>query len=94
VITAAFTLSQLDKEKLYAKEIAAEANRILEGRGEFLKLSPEKVGRILKRVGLLTRRLDKDGNGLPMDRATKDRVKQVAASYVDEPTEEEAKGED
>lgn len=69
----------MGKGQIFVKEIAAEVNRVLEDRGETLRLSPEKVGHKLKKIGLLTRTLSQAGNGL--DGATKVRVHEVAAAY-------------
>jgi hypothetical protein len=70
VVEAALALSRQGREHVYAREIAAEANRLLEVRGEGLKLSPEKVGHRLRKLGLLTRRLSQAGNRLVLDKAT------------------------
>jgi len=84
VVEAALALSRQGREHVYAREIAAEANRLLEVRGEGLKLSPEKVGHRLRKLGLLTRRLSQAGNGLVLDKATVAAIKQLAAMYVEE----------
>jgi hypothetical protein len=81
VAGAALTLCHKEKDQIFVKEIAAEVNRVLEDRGETLRLSPEKVGHKLKQIGLLTRRLSQAGNGLLLDGATKARVHEVAAAF-------------
>ncbi|HET6178087.1 MAG TPA: hypothetical protein VFE61_14205 [Candidatus Sulfotelmatobacter sp.] len=81
VAGAALTLCHMGKEQIFVKQIAAEVNRVLEDRGETLRLSPEKVGHRLKRIGLLTRTLSQVGNGLLLDGPTKVRVHEVAAAY-------------
>jgi hypothetical protein len=81
VAGATLTLCHMGQEQIFVKEIAAEVNRILEDRGETLRLSPEKVGHRLKKIGLLTRTLSQAGNGLLLDGATKVRVHEVAAAY-------------
>jgi len=48
VLEATRALSRDGRENAYAKEIAAEANRLLKVRGERAQLSPEKVGHQLK----------------------------------------------
>jgi hypothetical protein len=82
VIEAVLALSSGGAEQLYAKEIAVEVNRLLEARGERSKLSPEKVGHRLRRLGLTTRRLSQAGNGLVMDKETRTRLQMLSAMYV------------
>jgi hypothetical protein len=50
-------------------------------RGEIRKLSPEKVGHKLKKMGMFTRRLSHAGNGFTLDQATRVRLHEVAAAY-------------
>jgi hypothetical protein len=77
-------LSKRGAEQLYAREIAVEVNRLVEVRGERSKLSPEKVGHRLKRLGLRARRLSQAGNGLVMDKETMTRLKTLSGMYVGE----------
>jgi hypothetical protein len=84
VIEAALALSRLGKDCVYAREIAAEANRLLEDRGEAMKLNPEKVGHRLRKLGLPTGRLSKAGNGLVCDKATVSTLRQLGEMYVGE----------
>jgi hypothetical protein len=84
VIEALLVLSRGGAEQLYAREIAAEANRLLEARGERAKLSPEKVGHRLRKLGLPTRRLSQAGNGLVIDKETLKRLLTLSAMYVGE----------
>jgi hypothetical protein len=84
VVEAALALSRQERQHLYVREIAVEANRLLEGRGESLKLSPEKVGHKLRKLGLPTCRLTKTGNGLILDKTTVAGIERVAAVYVGE----------
>ena len=84
VIEAALALSRGGAEQLYAREIAVEVNRLLESRGERSKLSPEKVGHRLRKLGLPTRRLSQAGNGLVMDKGTVTRLQTLSAMYVGE----------
>jgi hypothetical protein len=81
VAGAALTLCHKRKDQIFVKEIAAEVNRVLENRGETLRLSPEKVGHRLKQIGLFTHTLSQAGKGLLLDGATKARVHEVAATY-------------
>ena len=67
VVKATLALSRDGREHAYVREIAAEANRRLEARGEAAKLSPEKVGHCLKNLGLRTCPLSQSGNGLMFD---------------------------
>jgi hypothetical protein len=84
VLEAALALSRQERQHVYVREIAVEANRLLEGRGESLKLSPEKVGHKLRKLGLPTRRLTKTGNGLVLDKTTVTMIQRLAAVYVGE----------
>jgi hypothetical protein len=84
VIEAALTLSRQEREHVYVREIAVEANRLMEARGERVKLSPEKVGHRLKRLGLPTRRLSQAGNGLVIDKETMTRLQTLFGMYVGE----------
>ena len=84
VVEAALNLSRRGREHAFTSEIADEANRLLELRGERLKLSPETVGRRLCQLGLRTRCLTLAGNGLTFDKATVAVIQQLAAVYVEE----------
>jgi hypothetical protein len=79
---ATLALSRDGREHAYVREIAAEANRRLEARGEAAKLSPEKVGHCLKNLGLRTCPLSQSGNGLMFDNVTVALIQQLAAMYV------------
>jgi hypothetical protein len=81
VLGAALTLCHQDKGEIFVREIAVEFNRVLVARGEKRQLSPEKVGHMLKKVGLFTRRLSHAGNGLILDQATRIRLHEVATAY-------------
>jgi hypothetical protein len=82
VAGAALALCHKGKDEIYVKEIAAEVNRLLVARGETMRLTPEKAGHKLRKVGLFTRRLSQAGNGLTLDQATKSRVHEVARAYL------------
>jgi hypothetical protein len=84
VVEAALALSRGDRESVYVSEVAVEANRLLELRGEQIKLSPEKVGHQLRKLGLRSRRLSQAGNGLILDKATIAVIYQLAAVYLGE----------
>jgi hypothetical protein len=83
IIEAVLALSR-GAEQLYVREISVEVNRLLEARGERYKLSPEKVGHRLRKLGLPTRRLSQTGNGLVMDKETLTRILTLSAMYVGE----------
>jgi hypothetical protein len=84
VVEAALALCRQDRQHVYVKEIAVEANRLLEVRGAGLRFSPEKVGHKLRQLGLPTRRLTKAGNGLLVDKATVAGIQKLAVMYVGE----------
>jgi hypothetical protein len=84
VVEAVLALSRGGAEQLYAREIAVEVNRLLDARGERSKFSPEKVGHRLRKLGLPTRRLNRLGNGLVMDKETLTRLLTLSSMYVGE----------
>ena len=84
VVEAVLALSAGGADRLYAREIAVEVNRLAEARGERSKLSPEKVGHRLRKLGLPTSRLSQAGNGLVMDKVTLNRLLTLSAMYVGE----------
>ena len=84
VVEAALALSRADRESVYVSEVAVEANRLLELRGEQVKLSPEKVGHRLKKLGLRSHRLSQAGNGLIFDKTTIAVIHQLASVYLEE----------
>jgi hypothetical protein len=84
VVRATFAFCHQGKGEVFAKDIAVEVNRLLVARGETRQLSPEKVGRKLKKVGLFTRRLSQAGNGLTLDQKTRIYLHEVAAVYLGE----------
>jgi hypothetical protein len=91
VVEATRALSRDGREHAYVREIAVEVNRLLEARGETVRLNPERVGHRLKKLGLRTRPLSQSGNGLTFDKATVAVIQQLAAVYAmeDMPTETE-----
>ncbi len=82
VLEATRTLCCDGREHAYAREIAAAANHLLEARGETARLSPEKVGHRLKRLGLRSHPLSQTGHGLTFDKATVARIYELAAMYM------------
>jgi hypothetical protein len=81
VVEATLALSRDGRERAYVREIAEEVNRRLEARGETVRLSPEKVGHRLKKLGLRTRPLSQTGNGLTFDRTAVAGIQQLAIEY-------------
>jgi hypothetical protein len=81
VVEATQTLSHDGREHAYAREVAEKANRLFEARGETTRLSPEKVGHRWRKLGLRSRPLSQQGNGLVFDKATLASLKQLAAEY-------------
>jgi hypothetical protein len=82
VVEATLALSRDGRAQAYVREIAAEVNLRLETRGETVRLSPEKVGHRLKKVGLRTRPLSQIGNGLTFDKDTITLIQRLAALYM------------
>lgn len=70
-----------NESQVYVRNIAATANRIWLEQGETSKLTNEKVGHVLKKLGLYSRRLSSEGRGLTLDDAQKHRVHQLAFEY-------------
>jgi hypothetical protein len=62
----------------------------MEARGESARLSPEKVGHTLKRLGLRAHPLSQTGHGLTFDPATIAQIEQLCAVYGMEDTPAEA----
>jgi hypothetical protein len=91
VLEATRTLCRDGREHAYAREIAAAANHLFEARGEAARLSPEKAGHSLKRLGLPTHPLSQTGHGLTFERATIAQIEQLCAvcGMEDSPAEAE-----
>jgi len=81
VVVAALSFCHQEKEQVFASEIAAEVNRTLEEQGEIVRYSAEKVGHKLRRIGLPTRRLSQEGNGLVLDIPTRMLIHELAGGY-------------
>jgi hypothetical protein len=81
ILEATLRLCHAGKQEFRASEVSIEANRIHEARGEGSTCSPEKVGQFWKKVGLYSHRLGGAGNGLKMDPATKERLRELAVVY-------------
>lgn len=76
-----FHCHQSDEERVFVREIASTANRIAIEEGEVVKLSNEKVGHVLKNLGLYTRRLGNAGRGLFLDKPTQVRTHRLSEAY-------------
>ena len=79
-----YAVEWMDENPYERREIAVEVNRLVEARGEGSKLSPEKVGHRLRRLGLPTRRLSQAGNGLVMDKETMKQLQTLSGMYIGE----------
>lgn len=88
-LEATLNLCHQGKAEIMVGEIATEANRIAQARGERLHYSAETIGHCLKKIGLSTRRLGRKGEGLLMDLATMARVHELAGEYVGASLEED-----
>jgi hypothetical protein len=84
IVSATLNCCPPEKDQVFVKEIAAELNRLLEAGGETQRLTPEKVGHGLKKIGLLTRRLSQAGNGLVLDQGIRQRLRDLCAVYLQE----------
>ena len=80
-LEATLNLAHAGKTQFLVNEIANEVNRIVLARGERLRYSAETVGHRLKKFGLITRRLGKDGKGLVIDLSTMACVHELAGVY-------------
>jgi hypothetical protein len=56
-------------------------NRIYREEGESLKVSSETVGRVLKSIGLYSRRLGNGGRGLMLDKSTQSKAHELSHAY-------------
>ena len=72
--------SQQDQQK-FVREIAATANQLYADDGESLRVSSEKVGHVLKHLGLYSHRLGNAGRGLIFDNATQSHVHRLSRDY-------------
>jgi hypothetical protein len=80
-LEATLSLAHAGKAQILVHEVATEVNRTALARGERLRHSAETIGHVLKKVGLVTRRIGKAGKGLVMDTATLKRAHELAAGY-------------
>jgi hypothetical protein len=75
-----FHCHQKDQRK-FVRELADTSNRLSGQDGESLNLSSEKVGHILKDLGLHTRRLGNAGRGLMFDKTTQSHAHSLGQVY-------------
>jgi len=80
VLTAVLNLSHENEPQAYAQQIAVATNNIRIGQGEPTKLTAEKVGHVLKKLGLHTQR-DMNGRRLVFDRSTQVLVHELCLEY-------------
>jgi hypothetical protein len=71
-----------DQSEVFVRDIAATVNNIYREEGESIKVSNERVGHVLKSLGLYTRRLSNAGRGLMLDQATRFQVHEL--SYLND----------
>ena len=77
-LEAVLSLAHQGHSKLLGGEIATTVNVIAKTRGERPDFKPENIGHTLKKLGLFTRRLGKDGRGLVVDQPTLIRIHELA----------------
>lgn len=81
---------QVDPQRVFVREIAATVNEFYREEGESLRISNERVGHVLKNLGLYTRRLGNAGRGLILDRATQNHAHELC--YANEVLPESDEG--
>jgi hypothetical protein len=69
-----------DQTKIRSAELAQQVNVILRGRGSSEEVSPETVGRTLKRLGIPRRRIGSAGNGSELTNSIRRTVHTAALS--------------
>jgi hypothetical protein len=80
-VRAVLTLAHRNEEQAYVRDMAAVAKQIFMDQGESLKISIERVGHVLKGLGLFTRRLGSGGRGLILDKLIRVLVHRLALEY-------------
>jgi len=76
-----FHCHQSDQQQVFARDLAATVNRVYREEGESLKVSSETVGRVLKSLGLYSRRLGNGGRGLMLDKSTQVQAHELSHAY-------------
>jgi hypothetical protein len=71
-----------EQQQVLVRDLTATVNNLYRVEGEPTKLSNERLGRVLKGLGLYTRRVKSAGRGLILDNATRLRIHDL--SYADE----------
>ena len=67
-----------DHNEILVRDITASVNNVYREEGESLKISNERVGHVLKGLGLYTRRLGSSGRGILLDKATRYRAHELS----------------
>lgn len=81
VVEALLVACHEQRPQVLVGELTALANALLAGRGERSSLEPKQVGVILSKLGFATRKLNKYGRGLQLQREICARAHQLAAHY-------------
>jgi len=71
-----------EQQKVFVRDLAMTVNNTYRDEGEALKITNERLGHILKNLGLYTHRLGSAGRGLVLDNATRIRAHEL--SYANE----------
>jgi len=72
---------QANQQKVFVREVAAEANRFCREEGESLQISSENAGHVLKYLGLYSCRLGSEGRGLLLNKSTQSQAHRLAYAY-------------
>jgi hypothetical protein len=70
-----------DLQQAYVHDIASAVNRIYVEEGEYLKMSSESAGHILRSLGLYSRRLGSAGRGLVLDKSMRSHAHRLGHAY-------------
>ncbi len=81
IASAMLDLFHRQPKRVLVKEITAETNRFLEARGQSERLSPEEIGRRLKKLGFSTQKSTSDGMSLSFEHKTQVHVHDVASAF-------------
>ncbi len=72
---------EIDLDKIYVAEIAADVNAARDEAGATSPLSDRLIGNLIRSVGLVTHALGGKGRGLRLDSATRRTIHRLARSY-------------
>jgi hypothetical protein len=70
-----------DQQQVFARDLAITVNQLYSKEGESLKVSCERVGHVLKSLGLYSRRLGNGGRGLLLDKSTQVHAHELSHAY-------------